>query len=129
MIYSSKTLTNGRVQRRIIEVKGGVTVNFEKMLEKELENNAELRKVLDSPEKKAAYIQKMRDSWNETGGYDPKEKLCCQTCMFAEIIEPIGRQPQTRYCKIYGRQDSHGKPDEVYDGLARCEFYEKEKQK
>lgn len=53
----------------------------------------------------------------------------CDTCIFCDVIEPIGRQPQTRYCKIYGAKDTHGKPDEViYDG-AKCEFYEKEKQK
>lgn len=127
MIYSSKTPTNGQVQRKITEVKGGVTMNLEKMLEKQLEHNAELRTVLDTPEKKAAYLEKMRDSWSESGGYDPKENLQCQTCMFAEIIDPIGRQPQTRYCKIYGRKDSQGKPDEVYNGSAKCEFYEKQK--
>lgn len=53
----------------------------------------------------------------------------CDNCIFCDVIEPIGRQPQTRYCKIYGAKDTHGKPDEViYEG-ARCEFYEKDKQK
>lgn len=53
----------------------------------------------------------------------------CDTCMFCDVIEPIGRQPQTRYCKIYGANDTHGKPDEViYEG-AMCEYYEKEKRK
>ena len=53
----------------------------------------------------------------------------CSTCIFCEVIEPIGRQPQTRYCKIYGAKDSHGKPDEVIYGGERCEFYEREKRK
>lgn len=53
----------------------------------------------------------------------------CDACMFCEVINPIGRQPQTRYCKIFEPTDSDGKPDEViYDGEP-CEYYEPEKGK
>ena len=60
------------------------------------------------------------------GGGVPTTHKWCDTCMFCEVIDPIGRQPQTRYCKIYGPKDTHGKPDEVIYQGARCEFYEKE---
>ena len=67
------------------------------------------------------------DLKNEMFGSIPTTHKWCDTCMFCEIIEPIGRQPQTRYCKIYEPKDSAGKPDEViYEG-AKCEFYEKQK--
>lgn len=51
----------------------------------------------------------------------------CDSCLFCDVIEPIGRQPQTRYCKIYEPKDSEGKPDEVIYNGAMCEFYEKDK--
>lgn len=50
----------------------------------------------------------------------------CDTCMFCDVIEPIGRQPQTRYCKIYEAKDTYGKPDEVIYKGEKCEFYEKQ---
>lgn len=78
------------------------------------------------PEKKEEYKHKVFDSQMSGGGRITTHKWC-DTCMFCDVIEPIGRQPQTRYCKIYGAKDTHGKPDEViYEG-AKCEFYEKEK--
>ncbi len=60
------------------------------------------------------------------GGGMPTTHKWCDTCMFCEEIDPIGRQPQTRYCQIYTPKDTHGKPDEVIYHGARCEFYEKQ---
>lgn len=50
----------------------------------------------------------------------------CDSCLFCAFIEPLGRQPQVRYCKIFSPKDTNGKPDEViYEG-GECEYYEEE---
>ena len=106
-------------------------MDFEKMLEQELERNKELRKVLDTPEKKAAYLEKIKDSWDEKVGYssgdEKKVANYCKTCIFSHGDPPFADLPEKAYCRIYGKADSKGKPPEVlYEG-ARCEFYEKRK--
>ena len=78
-----------------------------------------------NPEKKEAYKEKVFDSQGGGCGRVTTHKYC-DTCIFCEILDPFGRSPQTRYCKIYEPDDSDGKPDEViYEG-AECEYYEKE---
>lgn len=80
----------------------------------------------NNPEKKEAYKFKVFDSQMGGGGRITTHTWC-DTCMFCETLNPIGRQPQTSYCRIFERKDGNGKPREVlYEG-ARCEFYEKEK--
>lgn len=100
----------------------------EKQLEKMLSENDELKKVFEKyPDRKDLYKLKIINSEHETCGGCKVTCKWCETCMFCDVVDPIGRQPQTRYCKIYGNNDSHGKPDEViYEG-AKCEFYEKQK--
>ena len=99
----------------------------EKQLEKILSENEELRNLLEEhPDRKLLYKLKIINSEKESGGGRITTHKWCDTCMFCGIIEPSGRQPQTRYCRIFTPEDTLGKPDEViYDG-ARCEFYEKE---
>lgn len=99
----------------------------EKYIEEEIKNGTPLGKLLESDsEKKKAYKFKMLDSQTNVGYREVNDLCPCKTCAFAEIIKPIGRQPQTRYCRIYEPDDSHGKPDEVlYEG-EECEYYEKE---
>lgn len=99
----------------------------ERQLEEILAENEELRKVFEeNPEKKELYKFKILDAGEGGGGRTPSQHFSCLTCMFAETIDPIGRQPQTRYCMIYGAKDSHGKPDEVLYGGEPCEYYERE---
>lgn len=97
-------------------------------LEQAIKNSPELAEIFEKhPEKKELYKQKILDSQMGGGGRKLNKQCYCKTCKFAEIIEPIGKQPQTNYCMIYGTKDSTGKPDEIlYDGM-KCEFYEKEK--
>lgn len=99
----------------------------EKLLEKELSENEELRKIFrEHPDRKPLYKLKIITTEHECWIGQKTTHKWCETCMFCDVIEPIGRQPQTRYCKIYSN-DTSGKPDEViYEG-ARCEFYEKQK--
>lgn len=134
MTYSSKTRMNGQVQRKTIVIKGVMIMWTEKQVDEliaqEIEKNPELAAVFEAePEKKEQYKQKIFDSQMGGGGALPGKDCLCSSCVFAETIDPIGKQPQTRYCMVYGRKDSRGKPDEVLYNGAKCEFYEKEKQK
>lgn len=104
--------------------------SHEQQLEKMLSENGELRKVFEAhPDRKLLYKLKIINSEHESGGGKITTHKWCDTCIFCGVIEPIGRQPQSRYCKIYGATNSPGKPDEViYEGEI-CEYYEKEKRK
>lgn len=77
------------------------------------------------PEKKEAYKQKVYDSQGGGGG-KVITNTYCNTCMFCEIINPIGRQPQTRYCEMFDKDETDGKPDDILFNGAECPFYEKE---
>lgn len=99
----------------------------EKQLERILTENKVLRELFKKhPERKDMYRLKILDNECMPLGQPQTTHKWCDTCMFCEEIDPIGRQPQTRYCKIYGRKNTHGKPDEVIYYGARCEFYEKQ---
>lgn len=100
---------------------------IDELLEQEIEKNPELAKLFkENPKKKEQYKKKILDSQMGGGGIKVNDKCQCFTCLFAETIEPIGKQPQTAYCKIYGIKDSHGKPKGILDGTVVCEYYEKE---
>ena len=83
-------------------------MDFEAMLEKELESNAELKKVFEEhPERRALYLEKLRDTWDsKTGSAQPKAFKA--------------------YCEMYPKGMSSGKPHDVYFNGAFCELYEKE---
>ena len=91
-------------------------------IEQEIKNATPLGKLLaGDPDKKKMYKEKLLDSG---GGGGRKADCVCESCIFAAVIDPIGRQPKMRYCKIYETDDSEGKPDDVlYEGVP-CEYYE-----
>ena len=105
-------------------------MNFEKRLEKHLENNAELRKVFEEhPERKELYIQKLKDQWNENWGCDQIKPVFCKTCIFAHGEAPFADQPEKAYCAIFEHGKGSGKPPAVYYDGEPCEFYEKDDRK
>jgi hypothetical protein len=102
----------------------------EKQLEKMLSSDAgaELRKLFQKhPEKKEEYKFKILDSENTVFGGKITAHNQCESCMFCDVIDPVGRVPQSRYCRIYDVKSTHGKPDEILIDGERCEFYEKDK--
>ena len=102
-------------------------MTLDEMIEQEIKKNPELKKVFDEhPERKEMYKKKILDSEGENGaclGINPKY---CLTCIFAHGDPPFEDRPEKAYCKIYSKNDSTGKPKEVYFDGAECEFYEKE---
>lgn len=106
-------------------------MDFEAMLEKELESNAELKKVFEEhPERRALYLEKLRDTWDsKTGSAQPKanqKAKCCQDCIFSHGEAPFADSPNKAYCEMYPKGMSSGKPHDVYFNGAFCELYEKE---
>ena len=144
MICSSKIPTSGQAQWICLSNIGGgnmdklqkqIVADFwdeehEKQLNEMLSSDggAELRKLFQKhPEKKEEYKFKILDSENNAYGSRVKTRIQCESCLFCDVIDPVGRVPQSRYCLIYDVKSTHGKPDEIlYDG-EKCEFYEKEK--
>lgn len=108
-------------QKRII--KELWTEHHEKLLNKELEANDELRKLFEKhPEKKDEYKFKILDSEGGGGGRSLTIQQC-KTCMFCLKREPFGRLPEHSNCMIY----EDGKPEEVFHDGEPCEYYEKQK--
>ena len=103
-------------------------MSYEKQLEKILENNAELRKVFEEhPEKKALYIEKMKDADGSGIGCRGINPVFCKTCIFSHGKPPFADMPEKAYCMIYERDKTTGKPPDVYYDGAECEYYEKQK--
>ena len=103
-------------------------MDYEKMLDKILETNEELRKVFEQhPERRELYIQKLKDSEDESWGCRTINPAFCQTCAFSHGEPPFADLPDKSYCEIYTRENSTGKPPEVYYEGAECEFYIKDK--
>jgi len=52
----------------------------------------------------------------------------CRDCIFrgVEINGKWIEDGDRCYCKIFSKNDSDGKPDEIYRGTEDCEYYEKE---
>lgn len=108
-------------QKRII--KELWTEHHEKLLNKELEANNELRKLFEKhPEKKDEYKFKILDSEGGSGGYAVTAEQC-KTCMFCFRLESLGRVPTCINCMIF----ENGKPDAIYHDGEPCEYYEKQK--
>ena len=100
--------------------------DFDKMLEKELKRNPELKELFEKhPEKVEQYRQKMQDVWFEGGGgAENKNKAKhCQTCLFAHGQPPYADSPDKCHCVIFEYPNS--KPTEVYYDGEPCEYYEK----
>ena len=103
-------------------------MDWEKKLDEILENNAELRKVLEEhPERRAMYIQKMKESENAGGGGKSRNPVYCKTCIFRHGEPPFADLPEKAYCLIFEHGKTNGKPHEVYYEGAECDYYEKEK--
>ncbi len=65
--------------------------------------------------------------------YDPikgetPDKPVCETCANRLKILVAGKDigPSNAYCKIYGRDNSDGKPIEILFKHSKCKFYKKE---
>ena len=103
-------------------------MNWEKEVEKEIAQNEELRKVFEQhPERKAMYIEKMKDAALESPRCATLNPKYCKTCAFAHGAPPFADMPEKAYCEMYPRGESTGKPNAVLFEGAECPFYEKEK--
>lgn len=105
-------------------------MNFDELLEKELEKNQELKQLFEEhPEKKEQYKQKMLDSWDERTGFtqtEANEKAkYCKTCMFSHGKPPYADLPEKCHCMIF--EYPNDKPNDVYYDGKPCEYYEKQK--
>lgn len=76
----------------------------------------------EHPEKKEAYKAKLYDSQGG-GGCQKVRATACKTCKFVDVIDPIGKQPQTPYCEIYPLGGEQKPADVLYEG-ADCDYYE-----
>lgn len=100
------------------------------LFEKAVKNSPELAKVFkEHPDRIELYKRKIADVWDEGGGFTEEEvaRHCkpCKTCMFAHGKPPFEDLPNKAYCMIYSKDDSNGKPPEVYYDGEECDFYEK----
>lgn len=101
-------------------------MTIDERIEREIGRNPELAKVFkEHPERKEMYKQKILDSENEVWGCRRINPQWCQTCMFAHGKPPFEDLPNKAYCMIYSKDDSNGKPPEVYYDGEECDFYEK----
>ncbi|MCI8857161.1 MAG: hypothetical protein HFH26_11565 [Clostridiaceae bacterium] len=62
-------------------------------------------------------------------GWITANPVYCRTCCFAHGKPPFEDDPEKAYCRIFGRDDSEGKPMEVYYKGEPCEYYEKDNRK
>lgn len=94
---------------------------IEKRLKEIEASNPELKKLFEKePEKRELYKQKLLDDLETQDiqkAYSPPVLHGCEDCAFRNK-----QFPDAIFCRIHKR-----KPDEVMEGNARCEFYEKEK--
>lgn len=103
-------------------------MDWEKKLDEHLEKNAEMREFFKKhPERRAMYIQKMKESENAGGGGKSRNPVYCKTCIFRHGEPPFADLPEKAYCLIFEHGKTNGKPHEVYYEGAECDFYEKEK--
>ena len=101
-------------------------MTIDERIEQEIKRNPELAKVFkEHPERKEMYKQKILESENETWGCRRINPKWCQTCRFAHGKPPFEDLPNKAYCMIYSKDDSNGKPPEVYYDGEECDFYEK----
>ncbi len=101
-------------------------MDWEKELEKELEKNEELRKVFEQhPERKALYIEKLKDAEGAKAGCATINPAYCRTCAFSHGAPPFEDMPEKAHCVMYPEAEGRVKPDAVYFGGEKCIFYEK----
>ena len=62
-------------------------------------------------------------------GWIHPNPIYCRTCQFSHGKPPFEDDPEKAYCRIFGRDDSDGKPMEVYYKGEPCEYYEPDKRK
>lgn len=105
-------------------------MDFEKALEEHLKKNKEMRELFEKhPERKAMYIEKLKDTWGERTGYtppNPEHYKWCRTCAFSHGAPPFEDRPEKAYCGMYPRSEGVGKPEKVRYGETKCIYYEKE---
>lgn len=98
----------------------------EKQLEKILESNEDLQKIFEEhPERRELYLEKMIDSEEAKPGCAKINPHFCRSCYFANGAAPFADSPEKVYCAIYNRENTNGKPPDVYYEGAECEYYEK----
>lgn len=101
-------------------------MDYEKQLDEILKTNEELRKVFEKhPERRTLYIEKMKDNDGAMLGGKGINPAFCKTCIFAHGKPPFEDMPEKAYCAIYNRENTSGKPPDVYYEGAECEYYEK----
>lgn len=71
--------------------------------------------------------KKFEESKNEMWGCRGINPAWCKTCIFAHGKPPFADLPEKAYCEIYSRENTSGKPPEVYYDGEECEFYMKDK--
>lgn len=103
-------------------------MDFEKELEKELKKNKELRELFEKyPERKAMYIEKLKDTWDQNAGYakpNPEHYKYCRTCAFSHGAPPFEDLPEKSNCVMYPNEEGVVKPEAVCLGIKKCVFYE-----
>lgn len=109
-------------------------MTIDEMIAKKLENNPELKAVLENDSKKMeAYKKKVADSLEQRTGYTEQEanNRCkfCKSCIFSHGKPPFADLPEKAYCVIYPKENGRAKPPDVYYNGAECEYYEQEKRK
>ncbi len=110
-----------------------IKVNYKKELDKILETNKELRELFEKhPERRELYLQKMKES--DLSGLvtghikaDSQKARYCKSCAFRHGKPPFADLPEKAYCEIYNRDNTNGKPSDVYYDGAECEFYIKDR--
>lgn len=102
-------------------------MDFEKQLEQATKNSPELAEALKDPKTKKAYIEKLKDTWNQTAGgsYKPIKRQC-DTCVFSHGKPPYENNPAKAYCERYPKAEGVAKPREVYFNGGKCLYYVEE---
>ena len=105
-------------------------MDFEKALEEHLKKNKEMREFFEKhPERKAMYIEKLKDTWGEVLGStppDPNHYKWCKTCAFSHGAPPFEDRPEKSNCTMYPNDEGICKPEAVCLGIKKCIYYEKE---
>ena len=100
----------------------------EEKVEQAIKQNKVLAEQLKDPEKKKAYIEKMKDELHpHTGGLKSPLKRVCDTCQFAHGENVFENSPQKAYCGMYPKADGKMKPKDVYFQGGQCLYYVKDR--